>query len=311
MNVPRYSAIYDSSDSDSENDDIEEIRSLFQIMLEDKDLNYITFNGKKYEYYQTELTKEILFCEKDDINNIDLWAEQRPCDKIRVKKLVDILLDTNDINPIYSIIMHGNIIKLIDGQHRMKAEKKYHKKLSKNDKEENFKKKLYFNVYVPICNLNDINETFDYENNLFKTINDIKPLDNYEADNIASKIIRNMKKEYPTIITHKDRTVRPRISEKKLYRQLYNHVKLHEFSLSVYMEKIFKLNDKFREMEIQDLQNLAHQKRLEIQKNGTKINKRSVDIKIMKYFEAKNNSTTNYFMLGIVPLEIWISILKN
>ena len=86
----------DSSDSDYDSFEDFEDHVLPKINLFQEAINHvlstdITFNGKVYEFHIINMKKSTLFIKDSRYVNIDIWANQRPCDKSRVLKLLNSL----------------------------------------------------------------------------------------------------------------------------------------------------------------------------------------------------------------------------
>jgi len=176
------------------------------------------------------------------VKDIEFWAFNRPIDEEHVENIFNNYVQDmkeNKVLPNLRTICVGyrkdeNVYYLLDGQHRIRALKKFLKKYSS--------KKV--NVIIEVHSLSDEDETVS----LFNQVNNSKILQAEETPHKgAMKIITKIKKEYAKFVfSESSSTYYPKIDPKKMHKHLKRVLMKGKITEEELYEKIMKKNNVYR-----------------------------------------------------------------
>lgn len=178
-----------------------------------------------------------------DLINIPCWAYNRRLDTKRVLDIEKSIRQSKFVYGTLSICELDEKYYLIDGQHRQKAiEKLIGKGIKLNE------------CLLYIHKVNNEDDIY----NLFKIVNDTKPLDPKETPSIIiSKAVDKLAKDYPKAIkSDTNRTCYPYILSKELYERIKDVV-LNSNNTEISTSKIYtaikKINLDYSKMKLKDI----------------------------------------------------------
>ena len=194
-------------------------------------LDNLLFENDSVKYYKTEASKFV--------NNIDIWAGQRPLNNDHVKALARQFMREGHVMGTFKVVRsQDGLLRLLDGQHRSFALREIFKL------QPDFDTDIIIELYeTDTLESRNSLRLFEKANNVLNVCPEDMP--NKIALSIVDKLSRRFKDIFRDVEEGK-RCVRPYINKRTVFQKLKKAFEEHEISEELLFNRILEYNENNR-----------------------------------------------------------------